>query len=162
MPITELAELDPHAVADCLERYGAELVKVPPRAAIPGSFWGEPEAGLEGSRVYARPDTPAHSLLHELGHFVCMTANRRRTLKRNAGGDADEECAVCYLQVLLADRFTSFGREKALRDMAEWGYSFREGSAGAWWHGDARFARAWLVAHGLIDAQDRLTWRLRE
>lgn len=162
MPITELAELDPRAVADCLGRYGAILVSVPPLEAIPGSFWGEPEAGLEGRNVYARADTPVHSLLHELGHFVCMTADRRSRLRKNAGGDADEECAVCYLQVLLADFFPSFGRRKALCDMAVWGYSFREGSADAWWRGDAKFARAWLIEHGLIDAQERVTWRVRE
>jgi hypothetical protein len=160
--ITALRALDPAPVAACVGRYGARLVGVPDGAPIPHSYWGAPEAGLAGERIYVRPDTPAHSLLHELGHYVCMTAVRRRALVRDAGGDADEECAVCYLQILLADGLPGFGREKALADMDAWGYSFREGSARAWWRGDARFARAWLIDRGLLDASDAVTWRLRE
>jgi hypothetical protein len=45
--------------------------------------------------------------------------------------------------------------------MDAWGYSFREGSAQAWFTGDGRAARDWLLAHALIDAQVRPTWRLR-
>ncbi|HEX5418380.1 MAG TPA: hypothetical protein VFY39_00135, partial [Gammaproteobacteria bacterium] len=75
--------------------------------------------------------------------------------------DDDEECAVCYLQVLLADMLEGFGRGKSLRDMDAWGYSFREGSAENWFHSDGRFARAWLLRYGLIDEQDRVTGRLR-
>lgn len=160
MSRTLLADLDPAAVAACLGRYGARLVEVAAGAPIPGSYWGEPEAGLIGHCVHARADTPAHSLLHELGHYVCMSAERRARLERDAGGDDEEECAVCYLQVLLADRFEGFGRRKILRDMDEWGYSFREGSARAWLAGDARFARRWLLERGLVDARDRVTWRL--
>lgn len=160
-PVTELRELDPARVAECVGRYGAALVTLPEGAPIPHSYWGAPEAGLAGRSVYVRPDTPAHSLLHELCHYVCMTSARRARLATNAGGDADEECAVCALQVLVADFFPELGRRKVLADMNAWGYSFREGSAEAWWRGDARFARAWLRRYGLIDDRHRLTWRLR-
>jgi hypothetical protein len=159
---TVLADLDARAAADCVARYGARLVRVADGAPIPGSYWGEPEAGLVGRHVYVRADTPAHSLLHELGHYVCMSAERRARLDRDAGGDDDEECAVCYLQLLLADRLEGFGRLKALRDMDAWGYSFREGSAAAWFCGDGRFARGWLLTAGLIDAEERITWKLRD
>src|SRR5690606_19609794 len=115
--VTELRALPREAVLDCVSRYGARLVLVPDGEPIPYSYWGAPEAGLEGNRVYVRGDTPAHSLLHELGHYVCMSPDRRRGLVKDAGGTALEECAVCYLQVLLADWLPGFGRDKALADM---------------------------------------------
>ncbi len=40
--------------------------------------------------------------------------------------------------------------------MDAWGYSFRLGSTHAWFESDATDARAWLVAHGLIDVRDDL------
>jgi len=159
--VTTLRALARAPVVDCVSRYGVRLVLVPDGEPIPCSYWGAPEAGLEGDRLYVRADTPAHSLLHELGHYVCMSADRRARLVKDAGGTALEECAVCYLQILLADELPGFGRDKALADMDAWGYSFREGSAGAWWRGDARFARGWLLERGLIDASGRVTWRLR-
>ena len=57
---------------------------------------------------------------------------RRAALATDAGGSDDEESAVCYLQVLLARRLSGFGAERCLADMDAWGYSFREGSARAW------------------------------
>jgi hypothetical protein len=36
--------------------------------------------------------------------------------------------------------------------MDAWGYSFRLGSARAWFERDAEEARAWLAARGLVDA----------
>ncbi len=160
--VTALGALDPRAVRELLARYGVELVDVPLGQPIPCSYWGAPEAGLERGRIYARADTPAHSLLHELGHYVCMDRVRRDALATDAGGDPDEECAVCYLQVLLADELAGFGREQAFDDMDAWGYSFREGTVRDWWRGDARFARGWLLQHGLIDEHERPAWRLRE
>lgn len=46
-------------------------------------------------------------------------------------------------------------------DMDRWGYSFRLGSTRAWFERDAEDARAWLVAHGLIDPAGAVTFRLR-
>ncbi len=158
---TLLADLDAAEVQALLADYGVHLVRVEPQAPIPGSYWGDPEAGLVGNRLYARADTPVHSVLHELAHFVCMDHERRTRLSTDAGGNDDEECAVCYLQVLLAERFGEFDSAKCFDDMDAWGYSFREGSSRAWFYGDGRDARGWLLAHGLIDARDRPTFRRR-
>ena len=144
-----------------LGRYALELRVVPGDAPIPGSWWGEREAGLQGDRLYARFDTPLHSVLHEACHFVCMTPVRRAALDTDAGGGYDEENGVCYLQVLLADELAGFGRARMLADMDAWGYSFRLGSASRWFEQDSLDARAWLQGHGLIDSSDRPTWRLR-
>lgn len=144
-----------------LARYGLELRSVPAGDSIPGSWWGEREAGLVGPVLYARHDTPLHSVLHEAAHYVCMSAVRRAVLDTDAGGDYDEENGVCYLQVLLADEFPGLGRSRMFADMDAWGYSFRLGSARAWFEQDAADARAWLREHGLIDALDRPTWQVR-
>jgi hypothetical protein len=160
--VTVLAELETSAAEALLGRYGVRLVTVARGREIPGSYWGESEAGLIENDVFARADTPVHSLLHELGHFVCMDAARRARLATDAGGSDDEECGVCYLQVLLADALTGYGRARCFADMDEWGYSFREGSAERWFRGDGESARAWLLAHGLIDEHSRPTLKLRE
>jgi hypothetical protein len=159
--VVVLAELDRREAARLVESYGARLVLLGNGEPIPGSYWGDAEAGLIGSAVYVREDTPAHSLLHELCHFICMDDERRAELKTDAGGNDDEESAVCYLQVLLAQRLRDFGADRCLADMDAWGYSFREGSARAWFAGDGRFARAWLLAHELIDRRDEPICRLR-
>ena len=161
MSRTELGSLDPPRIERLLAAYGLELIRVENGATIPGSFWGEPEAGLAGRCLFAREDTPLHSLLHETAHFVCMTHERRKHLWRDAGGDNVEENAVCYLQVLLAERLPELGRERVLADMDEWGYTFREGSAAAWFAGDGSSAREWLLSHDLIDERETPTWRLR-
>ena len=144
-----------------LDRYGLELTLVAPEAGIPGSYWGEREAGLIGSKIYVRLDTPLHSVLHEGAHFVCMTAPRRAGLDRDAGGDHAEENAVCNLQILLAAVLPNVGRERMCRDMDEWGYTFRLGSAAVWFAEDADDAREWLIRHGLIDDGGRITYACR-
>lgn len=149
------------ALAALLQRYGLELILHPPGASLPGSWWGEPEAGIVGLQVHVRPDTPVHSALHEAGHTLCMDPERRAALHTNAGGDDLEECGVCYLQILLADALPGVGRERLMRDMDAWGYSFRLGSTAAWFHQDADDARRFLLRHGLIDAGDQLTGRVR-
>ena len=144
-----------------LDRYGLQLTLVAPEQVIPGSFWGEREAGLIGSQLYVRMDTPVHSVLHEGAHFVCMSAERRAGLDTDAGGDDAEENAVCYLQILLAATLRHVGRERMCRDMDEWGYTFRLGSAATWFAADAADARAWLMRRRLIDADERVTYALR-
>lgn len=144
-----------------LARYGLELAMHAPGESITGSFWGDAEAGVVGTTVFVRPDTPVHSFLHETSHIVCMDAARRRGLDRDAGGDDLEESAVCFLQILLADAIPGFGRDRAMADMDAWGYSFRLGSTRAWFENDAEDAREFLFEHTLIDESAAPTWRLR-
>jgi hypothetical protein len=158
--VIRLAELASGDVDALAAKYGMRTVRVGPGADIPGSYWGEAEAGLVGDVLYVRADTPAHSALHELCHYVCMDDGRRTRLATDAGGSDEEECGVCYLEVLLADELRGFGRTRCLADMNAWGYSFREGSAAAWWTGDARFAREWLLERNLIDAEGRPTFKV--
>lgn len=149
------------ALASLLHRFGIDFRLAAVGEVIPGSFWGESEAGLVRHRLYARHDTPLHSVLHEAGHYICMSPERRAGLDRDAGGDDAEETAVCYLQALLADELAGFGRQRLFSDMDAWGYSFRLGSASAWFNRDATEARHWLQQEDIIDAEDRLTWSLR-
>ena len=86
-PVLVLGGLDRIAVALLLSRYGLQLSLISPQEVIPGSYWGECEAGLRGDRLYARLDTPLHSILHEASHYICMTPERRAGLDRDAGGD---------------------------------------------------------------------------
>jgi hypothetical protein len=90
-----------------------------------------------------------------------MDNERRENLNTNAGSDDAEENAVCYLQILLADKLSSMGRNRLFADMDAWGYSFRLGSAKAWFEQDANEARDWLLQNQLIDEQYRLLFQLR-
>ena len=144
-----------------LGKYGIELCLVDPQETIPGSYWGEREAGLMGSKIFARLDTPLHSVLHEGAHFICMTPERRAGLDTDAGGDHAEENAVCYLQIILADFIPNAGRLRMCSDMDAWGYTFRLGSASAWFESDADDAREWLIHHGVLDAQSRPSYACR-
>jgi hypothetical protein len=90
-----------------------------------------------------------------------MDAVRRAGLDTDAGGGCEEENGVCFLQILLAGALPCFGRARMMRDMDAWGYSFRLGSARAWFEGDAEDARSWLLGAGLIDSESRITWRIR-
>jgi len=145
-----------------VQRYGVLLHLRAANEELPGSYWGESEAGLFANELYIRADTPLHSLLHELSHYVCMSSERRAGLDRDAGGDDAEECAVCYLQILLADQLPVLGRERMLRDMDAWGYTFRLGSARAWFAEDAADACIWLRRNGVIDEHQRPTFRLKQ
>jgi len=90
-----------------------------------------------------------------------MPHERRESLWRDAGGDVEEESAVCFLQVLLADYLPGLGRNRVLEEMDEWGYTFREGSATIWFRGDGRIAHEWLLAKDIIDHRGKPTWQLR-
>ena len=149
-PVLRLADIGFEAPAALLARHGLELVRVEDNAPIPGSYWGEPEAGVIASKVYARADTPVHSLLHESCHLLTADPARRASIHTDASDSLEEEDATCYLQIVLADALPGFGRERALADMDAWGYSFRLGSARVWFEQDAEDARAFLEARGLL------------
>ncbi len=133
-----------------LDRYHIQLVKQPPDQVITGSYWGDEEAGLVQNRLYVRADTPVHSALHEACHYICMDKQRRENLHTDAGGDYDEENAVCYLQILLASTIPEMGMRRMCRDMDAWGYTFRLGSAKRWFTEDAADALGWLERRGIV------------
>jgi hypothetical protein len=135
---------------DLLATHALELERVPDDAPIPGSYWGEPEAGIIGHSVYVRGDTPLHSLLHEACHLIVQPRERRAKVHTDATDSVAEEDASCYLQIVLADRIPGVGRERLMADMDAWGYTFRLGSTRAWFDGDADDARAWLQERSLL------------
>lgn len=161
MPIATVADFNPLLIKRVLSRYALSLSIIKLNTSIPGSYWGDSEAGLILSTVYVRPDTPIHSLLHEACHYICMDSARRDVLDTNAAGDYHEENAVCYLQILLSDEIISFGQDKMLEDMDRWGYTFRLGSAKKWFEEDATDAKGWLLHYNIIDKNNRISFKLR-
>jgi hypothetical protein len=153
-----LADIGFAAPRALLARYGLALAEVADGAPIPGSYWGEREAGLVGATVHARGDTPVHSLLHEAGHLIVLPPERRPGVHTDATDCQHEEDAVCLLQALLGDALPGVGRARVWADMDAWGYTFRLGSARAYFDEDADAAWAWLGERGLADpATRRLT-----
>ena len=150
-----LADIAQSDVTGLLARYGLTFAAVADGEPIPGSYWGETEAGLIGSTVYARADTPVHSLLHEAAHLIVLPPERREQVHTDATDSVEEEDAVCVLQALLGDLLPGVGRDRILADMDEWGYTFRLGSARAYFEHDAEAAWAWLADHGLADPATR-------
>lgn len=147
--VLRLADLGFEAPAALLARHGLALARVPDGEPIPGSYWGEEEAGIIGTTVYARADTPVHSLLHETCHLLVLPAARRAQVHTDATDSVEEEDATCYLQILLADELPGVGRARLMADMDAWGYSFRLGSTQAWFERDAGEALAFLQARRL-------------
>jgi hypothetical protein len=149
--VLKISELPERALERLLAPHGIAIVAVADGEAIPGSYWGEREAGLIGNRLYVRADTPVHSALHEGCHYLCMDEARRNGLHTDAGGSDVEESAVCYLQGLLAPQLAGYSRERLFADMDAWGYHFRLGSTQAWFEQDSDDAQAWLAGQGLLD-----------
>ena len=114
-----------------------------------------------GHNVYVRADTPIHSLLHETCHIICAAPERREQLETDAGGDDLEEAAVCYLQIILADEIDGLGRQRLMRDMDAWGYSFRLGDTASWFERDAEDARKWLIDSKLLSKRGVPSFLLR-
>lgn len=138
------------AATKLLARFDLRLHKIPAGQVIPGSYWGDTEAGVIANAVYARNDTPVHSLLHEACHLIVLPQERRMAVHTNATDSIEEEDASCYLQIVLADELPGVGRTQLMADMDAWGYSFRLGSTCAWFEHDAAEARAFLQARGLL------------
>ncbi len=147
--VLRVGQLGFDAPAALLATFGLKLERVADNEPIPGSFWGDEEAGIIGITVYARDDTPVHSLLHEAGHLIVLPEERRPDVHTDATDSIEEEDATCYLQIVLADRLPGVGRERLMADMDAWGYSFRLGSTRAWFEQDAADARAFLLERGL-------------
>ncbi|MCP4874575.1 MAG: hypothetical protein GY896_03745 [Gammaproteobacteria bacterium] len=160
--VLRLGEIDSTELTALLTRFGLTLIVGVQHEPIPGSYWGDDEAGLQADLLHARVDTPLHSILHEACHYLCLDPARRSRLDTDAASDEAEENAVCYLQILLADELTCLGRERIFADMDSWGYSFRLGSTKAWFEDDAEDALKWLIFHQLVDVQQRPLWKLRQ
>jgi len=156
-----VANLPEQALQNLLHIYSIQVKSVANSETIPGSFWGDSEAGLIKNTLYVRPETPVHSALHEACHYICLDPVRRNNLDTDAGGDYDEENAVCYLQILLAAKLSGCSADIVLRDMDSWGYTFRLGSALAWFQNDAEDAQQWLLKKQLIDQDNLPSGRLR-
>lgn len=150
-----LADIAFDDIAALLARFGLHVSPVADGAPIPGSYWGEPEAGIVGSTVHARADTPVHSLLHEAAHLIVLPPERRAAVHTDATDSIEEEDAVLVLQALLADALPAVGRARVLADMDAWGYTFRLGSARAYLEHDADAAWQWLAARALVDLPGR-------
>lgn len=145
-----LRDIDIGQARQLLGLFSLQLQLVDDGQSIPGSYWGECEAGLIGATVYARFDTPVHSLLHESCHLIVLSPEKRARVNTDASDSIAEEDATCYLQLLLADRIDGFGFERACHDMDLWGYTFRLGSAKAWFAQDAEDAEAFLKERQLL------------
>jgi len=154
--VLTLADIAFDDAARLLARYGLRLRRVADGMPIPGSYWGESEAGLIGNEVHARADTPVHSLLHEAAHLIVLPPERRAAVHTDATDSIAEENAVCVLQSLLGDAVPGVGGARVLADMDAWGYTFRLGSAAAYVSQDAGDAWSWLAARGLVDGERRL------
>ena len=141
------------ALESLLGLHGLSLHSVADDTPIPGSFWGEPEAGIIGTNVYVRGDTPVHSLLHEACHLIVLPPERRAAVHTDATDSVAEEDAACYLQIVLAAALPGVGSERLMADMDAWGYTFRLGSARAWFQQDAEDARVWLLQRNLLPSR---------
>ena len=71
---------------ELLQRFGISIAEVADDEPIPGSWFGDPEAGIIATTLYIRGDTPVHSALHESCHLICMDAEHRASLHTNSGG----------------------------------------------------------------------------
>lgn len=151
--VLRLSAINLDALIGLLQSYRLGLVLLPDGSIIPGSYWGAPEAGVIGHQVFARLDTPVHSMLHEACHLIVAGEQRRSDIHTDATDCTLEEDATCYLQIVLAERLADVGGSRVMRDMDAWGYSFRLGSTRAWFEQDAADARATLIARGLLPNQ---------
>ena len=89
--VLRLGEFDFNQLSALLARFDLKLDICTDGESIPGSYWGDDEAGLRANHLYARSDTPVHSILHEACHYICVSAARRQNLDTNAGSDNAEE-----------------------------------------------------------------------
>ncbi len=147
MPVSALPA---HSLPALLGPRGLSIRWIAAEQPIPGSYWGDSEAGLIGNALQLRADTPVHSALHEACHWLLADEARRRTLHTDAGGTDTEEHAVCYLQCLLAAQLAGYSQARCFADMDAWGYHFILGSAAAWFAQDSDDAQHLLRQRGWL------------
>jgi len=147
--VLRVRDLPFDAAVSLLSSHGLQLHRVDDDALIPGSFWGEPEAGVIAHNVYVRGDTPVHSMLHEACHLIVLPPERRAQVHTDATDSVIEEDATCCLQIILSDDLPGVGRQRLMADMDAWGYTYRLGSTQAWFEQDAEDARMFLRDRGL-------------
>ncbi len=157
--VTRYSDISPTEISRLFQPFGLSVTRVESES-IPGSYWGESEAGLINNTLYVRDDTPLHSVFHEACHYICMDKERRDQLDTDAGGDYDEENAVCYLQILLTDQLKNINRICMFNDMDSWGYTFRLGSAKRWFEEDAQDAKDWLINKNIILENEQLSLKM--
>jgi len=63
--VLQYADINPAELAGLLGLFQLEICITGETKEIPGSYWGDEEAGLIKNRLYLRTDTPVHSILHE-------------------------------------------------------------------------------------------------
>jgi len=149
-PVLCVGDIQWTDAADLLARHGLRLNHVAAGEKIPGSYWGEPEAGIIACDVYVRDDTPVHSMLHESCHLIVLPPERRAQVHTDATDSVPEEDATCYLQIVLAGQLPGVGSARLMADMDSWGYTYRLGSTQAWFEQDADDAKRWLLERELI------------
>jgi|TARA_B110000977_G_scaffold78491_1_gene105621 hypothetical protein len=155
------SQLENDVLKPILTAYSMRIVEVTDNQTIPYSFWGDREAGRLGNTLYARADTPLHSLLHELCHYICMPASERNKDLVDAAGSASEENACCFFQIILSAFIDNYNQSRLFEDMDSWGYSFRLGSAIRWYTEDAEDTREWLIEKNILLANNQPSWELR-
>lgn len=156
-----IGDFEKKELHNLINKYHLELQILADDEPIPASFWGEPEAGLIGKTIFVKNVTPLHSMFHELSHLICMTEDRRLSVNKDAKSDDEEESAVCYLQILLADLLTGVSSNLLMKDMDDWGYSFRLGSTQAWFQHDSCDSKKWLQKENILNEKGNITWSLR-
>jgi hypothetical protein len=160
-PVVRLRDIHIEQAQRVLGCFSVRLELVADGCTIPGSYWGECEAGLIAACVYVRKDTPVHSMLHEACHVIVLPEQQRTSIHTNASDSIAEEDASCYLQLRLAEYIDGFGYSRACQDMDTWGYSFRLGSTHAWFQNDAEDASVFLQQSGIMDANHTIPALLR-
>ena len=70
--VVRYSQYDDASLRSLLQQLGLTLQLVDANEDIPGSFWGDEEAGLIQNTIYARADTPIHSLMHEACHYCLL------------------------------------------------------------------------------------------
>ena len=118
--VLRVGEVADASVVGLSRKFGVELRQFDAGEMLPGSYWGESEAGLRANVLSVRADTPLHSLLHELSHYVCMTPERRAGLDRDAGGDDEEDLrdiSFDEAQLLAKEREQEILRAALARDL---------------------------------------------